>query len=33
VLDHKPTNATIRKEYIRYGKEMYELKHGPHYYA
>jgi hypothetical protein len=28
-----PQNATIRKEYIKCGKEMCELKHGPYYYA
>jgi hypothetical protein len=28
-----PENATIRKEYIRCGKEMCEDKHGPYYYA
>jgi hypothetical protein len=28
-----PANATIRKEYVRCGKEMCELKHGPYYYA
>jgi hypothetical protein len=28
-----PENATIRKEYIKCGKEMCELKHGPYYYA
>jgi hypothetical protein len=28
-----PKNATIRKEYIKCGKEMCELKHGPYYYA
>jgi archaellin len=29
----KPENATIRKEYIKCGKQMCELKHGPYYYA
>jgi hypothetical protein len=28
-----PENATIRKEYIKCGKEVCELKHGPYYYA
>ena len=28
-----PENATIRKEYVKCGKEMCELKHGPYYYA
>ena len=28
-----PANATIRKEYIKCGKGMCELKHGPYYYA
>jgi hypothetical protein len=28
-----PKNATIRKEYIKCGKEMCKLKHGPYYYA
>ena len=28
-----PENATIRKEYIKCGKEMCQLKHGPYYYA
>ena len=28
-----PENATIRKEYIKCGKQMCELKHGPYYYA
>jgi hypothetical protein len=28
-----PENVTIRKEYIRCGKEMCELEHGPYYYA
>ena len=28
-----PEKATIRKEYIKCGKEMCELKHGPYYYA
>jgi hypothetical protein len=28
-----PENATIRKEYIKCGKEMCELRHGPYYYA
>jgi hypothetical protein len=28
-----PENATIRKEYIKCGKEFCELKHGPYYYA
>jgi hypothetical protein len=28
-----PENATIRKEYIKCGKESCELKHGPYYYA
>ena len=28
-----PENATIRKEYLKCGKEMCELKHGPYYYA
>jgi hypothetical protein len=27
-----PENATIRKEYIKCGKEICELKHGPYYY-
>jgi hypothetical protein len=28
-----PENATIRKEYIKCGKDMCELMHGPYYYA
>jgi hypothetical protein len=28
-----PENATIRKEYIKCGKEMCEQNHGPYYYA
>jgi hypothetical protein len=28
-----PEKATIRKEYIKCGKQMCELKHGPYYYA
>jgi hypothetical protein len=28
-----PKNATVRKEYIKCGKEICELKHGPYYYA
>ena len=28
-----PDNATIRKEYIKCGKEMCKYKHGPYYYA
>jgi hypothetical protein len=28
-----PENATIRKEYIKCGKDMCERKHGPYYYA
>jgi hypothetical protein len=28
-----PENATIRKEYIKCGKQMCKLKHGPYYYA
>jgi hypothetical protein len=28
-----PENATIRKEYIKCGKETCEQKHGPYYYA
>ena len=28
-----PNNATIRKEYIKCGKEMCEIEHGPYYYA
>jgi hypothetical protein len=28
-----PEYATIRKEYVKCGKEMCELKHGPYYYA
>jgi hypothetical protein len=28
-----PKNATIRKEYVKCGKQMCELKHGPYYYA
>ena len=28
-----PENATIRKEYVKCGKEVCELKHGPYYYA
>ena len=28
-----PENITIRKEYIKCGKEMCELKHGPYCYA
>ena len=28
-----PKSATIRKEYIKCGRQMCELKHGPYYYA
>jgi hypothetical protein len=28
-----PENATVRKEYVKCGKQMCELKHGPYYYA
>jgi hypothetical protein len=28
-----PKNATIRKEYIKCGKEICEIEHGPYYYA
>jgi len=28
-----PENATIRKEYIKCGKQICEQKHGPYYYA
>jgi hypothetical protein len=28
-----PDNATIRKGYIKCGKEMCEIEHGPYYYA
>jgi hypothetical protein len=28
-----PENATIRKEYIKCGKQICELEHGPYYYA
>ena len=28
-----PENATIRKEYVKCGKEMCEENHGPYYYA
>ena len=28
-----PKNATIRKEYIKCGKEVCQHKHGPYYYA
>ena len=28
-----PENATIRKEYVKCGKEICEQKHGPYYYA
>jgi hypothetical protein len=28
-----PENATIRKEYIKCGKEICEIEHGPYYYA
>ena len=28
-----PENATIRKEYVKCGKEICEEKHGPYYYA
>jgi hypothetical protein len=28
-----PENATIRKEYVKCGKETCEQKHGPYYYA
>ena len=28
-----PENATIRKEYIKCGKENCQHKHGPYYYA
>ena len=28
-----PENATIRKEYIKCGKERCDIEHGPYYYA
>jgi hypothetical protein len=28
-----PENATIRKEYVKCGKEICKQKHGPYYYA
>ena len=28
-----PKNATIRKEYIKCGKQTCEIEHGPYYYA
>jgi hypothetical protein len=28
-----PENATIRKEYVKCGKQICEQKHGPYYYA
>jgi hypothetical protein len=28
-----PENATIRKEYIKCGKQMCQMEHGPYYYA
>ena len=28
-----PENATIRQEYIKCGKQMCEIEHGPYYYA
>ena len=28
-----PENATIRKEYIKCGKEICQYQHGPYYYA
>jgi hypothetical protein len=28
-----PQNATIRKEYIKCGKQMCQIEHGPYYYA
>jgi hypothetical protein len=28
-----PENATIRKEYVKCGKAVCEIKHGPYYYA
>ena len=28
-----PENATVRKEYIKNGKEVCENKHGPYYYV
>ena len=28
-----PTNATIRKEYVKCGKNDCEISHGPYYYA
>ena len=28
-----PENATIRKEYVKCGKEICEHRHGPYYYA
>jgi hypothetical protein len=28
-----PENATIRKEYIKCGKQICEQRHGPYYYA
>ena len=32
-LNDLPTNATIRKEYIKCGKNGCEVSHGPYYYA
>jgi hypothetical protein len=28
-----PGNATIRKEYVKCGKDSCEISHGPYYYA
>lgn len=28
-----PENATIRREYIKCGKQLCEIEHGPYYYA
>ena len=28
-----PGNATIRKEYVKCGRESCEMSHGPYYYA
>ena len=32
-FDDLPRNATIRKEYVRCGKNSCEMRHGPYYYA
>ena len=32
-FDALPSNATIRKEYVKCGKDSCEMSHGPYYYA